>query len=118
MNLNQIIINLRISNLKSEQIISSIELNILDSSNIKLVRDSGNEGDPIKLGYQLNQKTSENSSEFYFNVNDCTFAQKLKGTLTYILKNEDNDESVHEKIDFKLNVSCISYLLKTQCDRY
>jgi hypothetical protein len=117
MNLNQIIINLQILNLKPQQIISSIELNILDTANIKLARDSGSEGDPIKLGYQLNQKTNQNSSEFYFNVNDCTFAQKLKGTLTYILKNENNDESVHEKIDFKLNVSCSSYLLKTQCDR-
>jgi hypothetical protein len=117
MNLNQIIINLKISSLKSQQIISSIELNILDTANIKLVRDSGNDGDPIKLGFQLNQKTNESNSELYFNVNDCTFAQKLKGTLTYILKNEDNDESVHEKIDFKLNVSCSSYLIKTQCDR-
>ncbi|KAK2138644.1 hypothetical protein NP493_7364g00001 [Ridgeia piscesae] len=40
--------------------------------------------------------------------------QKLKGTLMYIVKNEDG--ATQEKIDFKLSLPCTSYLVGVPCD--
>lgn len=84
MNLNQIIINIKMKNLESHSKITSIELNVLDSSTIKLVRNEANE--PLRLPFSLDDGEEENQIELLFNVNDCTYAQKLKGTLIYILK--------------------------------
>ena len=60
-----------------------MELNILDSAYLKLVRDSGAD-DQIKIPFTL-ESNSENEAEYLFYLSDCTFAQKLKGTLTYML---------------------------------
>ena len=83
MNLNQIVVNLRMKNLSQTAQIFSMELNILDSAYLKLVRDSGAD-DQIKIPFTL-ESNSENEAEYLFYLSDCTFAQKLKGTLTYML---------------------------------
>jgi hypothetical protein len=123
MNLNQIVVNMKLINLTiknsdSAQLITSIEMNILDTANLKLVRDDhlGND-DSIKIPFNLSKKNKENFNEFYFNVSECTFAQKLKGTLTYILKDENTNDSVQEKIDFKISVPCSAFLIQSTCDR-
>ena len=54
--------------------------------------------------------------EFLFEVTDASFSKKLKGTLTYMLK-DDNGNSVQEKIDFKLQFPCSSFLNPNPCDK-
>ena len=54
--------------------------------------------------------------ELFFEVTDTTFAKKLKGTITYMLK-DDNGNSVQEKIDFKLLFPCSSFLNPNACDK-
>jgi AP-3 complex subunit delta-1 len=135
MNLNQIIVNIKLKNLESDSKITSIELNVLDSSTIKLVRNDPNE--PLRLPFSLESGDDENQIELLFNVNDCTYAQKLKGTLTYIIKvsiqaserNQDHKvmtffyfksekDSFQEKIDFKMNISCSTFLIQRPSDKY
>jgi len=84
MNLNQIVVNIKLKSVESHSKITSIELNVLDSSTIKLVRNEPSE--PLRLPFNLDHGEEENHIELLFDVNDCTYAQKLKGTLIYILK--------------------------------
>ena len=83
MNLNQLIVKLKLKNQTTNSQVTSIELIILDTSNLKLIRSDTNE--TVRIPFNLNAD-SENEVEFLFNANDCTFQQKLKGTLTYMLK--------------------------------
>jgi len=118
MNANQIVVTISInSQLTTEDTSSqiySIEFNILDTLNTKLVKDNNNSGGIIKIPFNL-VANSKYDFQIYFTVDDCTFAQKLKGTLTYMLKSA-TVSSVQEKIDFKLNLSCSSYLVQSSCD--
>ena len=86
MNLNQIIITLQFKNLTSTSQIYSLELNLLDTDSISLIRNGLNlSGDTIKLPFSLSSNDKK-ELEFYFNANECTLTQKLRGTLTYMLK--------------------------------
>jgi len=94
--------------------IHSIELMILDAANLKLIKNESFNSETIKIAFALNSNT-ENQAEYIFSASDCTFPQKLKGTLTYMLKSDDIGIA-HEKIDFKLNVPCSKYLVKNPSD--
>ena len=63
---------------------------------------------------------SEQEAEYLFNVVDCTFVQRVRGTVTYIVKSADlsiqDASSIQEKIDFKMNVPCSSFLVESSCD--
>uniref|UniRef100_A0A8C4T390 AP-3 complex subunit delta-1 n=1 Tax=Erpetoichthys calabaricus TaxID=27687 RepID=A0A8C4T390_ERPCA len=93
--------------------LKSMEFNVLDSLNTRLVRPSGaSVHDGIAVPFQLPPGVS-NEARFVFTVQSIVMPQKLKGTLTFIVKTEDG--STHEKLDFKLHFTCTSYLITTPC---
>lgn len=71
--------------------------------------------DAVKVPFTLPAGT-QNEGQFAFGVEEITAPQKLRGTLTYILKSADG--SSHEKVDFKINLPCSSYLLTLPCKRW
>lgn len=98
---------------QSSRFLKSMELNVLDSLNTKMFRPEGaSVHDGIPVPFQLPPGIS-NEAQFVFTVQSIVMPQKLKGTLSFIIK--DDDGSTHEKLDFKLHFSCTSYLITTPC---
>nr|XP_020636445.1 AP-3 complex subunit delta-1 isoform X2 [Pogona vitticeps] len=98
---------------KSGSFLKSMELNVLDSLNTKMLRPEGSSiHDGIPVPFQLPPGVS-NEAQFVFTLQSIIMAQKLKGTLSFIVKDEEG--STHEKLDFKLHFSCASYLITTPC---
>nr|XP_056700594.1 AP-3 complex subunit delta-1 [Euleptes europaea] len=98
---------------KSSSFLKSMELNVLDSLNAKMLRPEGSSiHDGIPVPFQLPPGVS-NEAQFVFTLQSIVVAQKLKGTLSFIVK--DDEGSTHEKLDFKLHFSCASYLITTPC---
>lgn len=108
---NQIIACVIFNNLSVNHI-KDMEFNVLDSLNVKLVRIPESQ-DAVKVPFTL-PPSAQNEAQFAFTVENINTPQRLKGTLTYILKTEDG--SLHDKIDFKLNVMCSSYLVALPCN--
>ncbi|CAH1773291.1 unnamed protein product, partial [Owenia fusiformis] len=107
---NQVVVSVILSNLSCNHI-KELEFNVLDSMNTKLVRGVGaSSHDPVKVPFIL-LPSSQNEGQFAFTVQSITMPQRLKGTLTYMVKTEEG--STHEKLDFKLPLPCSSYLLAT-----
>ncbi|XP_053152481.1 AP-3 complex subunit delta-1 isoform X2 [Hemicordylus capensis] len=97
----------------SSSFLKSMELNVLDSLNTKMLRPEGSSiHDGIPVPFQLPPGVS-NEAQFVFTLQSIVMAQKLKGTLSFIVK--DDEGSTHEKLDFKLHFSCASYLITTPC---
>ncbi|RNA09277.1 AP-3 complex subunit delta-1-like isoform X3 [Brachionus plicatilis] len=116
MNMNQLIIKLRLGNLTTDSEISSIELNILNTASLKLLReDNKSSNESLKIPFSL-LSSQDNQFECLFQVKDCTFPQNLKGNFTYKFKTESG--SVHEIIDFKLKIQCSNFLISYSCDKY
>ncbi|KAF6092232.1 adaptor related protein complex 3 subunit delta 1 [Phyllostomus discolor] len=100
---------------QSNSFLKSMELNVLDSLNTKLARPEGSSvHDGVPVPFQLPPGIS-NEAQFVFTIQSIVMAQKLKGTLSFIAKNDEG--STHEKLDFKLHFSCTSYLITTPCYR-
>ncbi|XP_014651510.1 PREDICTED: AP-3 complex subunit delta-1 isoform X1 [Ceratotherium simum simum] len=98
---------------RSSSFLKNMELNVLDSLNAKLARPEGSSvHDGVPVPFQLPPGIS-NEAQFVFTIQSIVMAQKLKGTLTFIAKNDEG--STHEKLDFKLHFSCTSYLITTPC---
>nr|XP_028569877.1 AP-3 complex subunit delta-1 [Podarcis muralis] len=98
---------------KSSSFLKSMELNVLDSLNTKMFRPEGSSiHDGIPVPFQLPPGVSS-EAQFVFTLQSIVMAQKLKGTLAFIIKDEEG--STHEKLDFKLHFSCASYLITTPC---
>ncbi|XP_044528005.1 AP-3 complex subunit delta-1 isoform X4 [Gracilinanus agilis] len=98
---------------KSGSFLKSMELNVLDSLNTKMARpEDASVHDGVPVPFQLPPGIS-NEAQFVFTVQSIIMAQKLKGTLSFIVKNDEG--STHEKLDFKLHFSCTSYLITTPC---
>uniref|UniRef100_A0A8C8S211 AP-3 complex subunit delta-1 n=1 Tax=Pelusios castaneus TaxID=367368 RepID=A0A8C8S211_9SAUR len=98
---------------KSTSFLKSMELNVLDSLNTKMLRPEGSSvHDGIPVPFQLPPGVSS-EAQFVFTLQSIVMAQKLKGTLSFIVKNDEG--STHEKLDFKLHFSCASYLITTPC---
>ncbi|XP_043911427.1 AP-3 complex subunit delta-1 [Protopterus annectens] len=111
-NESQVVVSVIFEN-KCNSYLKSMEFNVLDSLNTKLIRPEGSTvHDGIPVPFQLPPGIA-NEARFVFTVQSVVMPQKLKGTLTYIVKNEDG--SSHEKLDFKLHFSCTSYLITTPC---
>ncbi|XP_036137967.1 AP-3 complex subunit delta-1 isoform X3 [Molossus molossus] len=98
---------------QSSSFLKSMELNVLDSLNTKLARPEGSSvHDGVPVPFHLPPGIS-NEAQFVFTIQSIIMAQKLKGTLSFIAKNDEG--STHEKLDFKLHFSCTSYLITTPC---
>ncbi|XP_074643854.1 AP-3 complex subunit delta-1-like isoform X2 [Tubulanus polymorphus] len=111
-NPNQVVLSVIFTNRLSNQI-KDMELNVLDSLNTKLVREVGKTAhDPVKVPFILLPE-SQNEGQFAFTVDHINMIQRLRGTLTYIVKLEDG--STHEKLDFKINLLCSSFMMAIPC---
>uniref|UniRef100_A0A8B9HN84 AP-3 complex subunit delta-1 n=1 Tax=Astyanax mexicanus TaxID=7994 RepID=A0A8B9HN84_ASTMX len=109
---SQVVVSVIFEN-KSDSFLKSMEFNVLDSLNSKLQRpDGAGPHDGLVVPFQLPPGVS-NEARFVFSVQSIVMPQKLKGTLTFIVKSEDS--STHEKLDFKLHFTCTSYLITTPC---
>nr|XP_040039745.1 AP-3 complex subunit delta-1 isoform X4 [Gasterosteus aculeatus aculeatus] len=109
---SQVVVSVIFEN-KCDSFLKSMEFNVLDSLNSKLQRPEGSgPHDGLTVPFQLPPGVS-NEARFVFTVQSIVMPQKLKGTLTFIVKNEDS--STHEKLDFKLHFTCSSYLITTPC---
>uniref|UniRef100_A0A672K0X0 AP-3 complex subunit delta-1 n=1 Tax=Sinocyclocheilus grahami TaxID=75366 RepID=A0A672K0X0_SINGR len=98
---------------KSDSFLKAMEFNVLDSLNSKLQRPEGaGAHDSLTVPFQLPPGVS-NEARFVFSVQSIVMPQKLKGTLTFIVKSDES--STHEKLDFKLHFTCTSYLITTPC---
>nr|AAG37036.1 bovine leukemia virus receptor BLVRcp175 [Bos taurus] len=96
---------------QSDSFLKSMELNVLDSLNARLARPEGSSvHDGVPVPFQLPPGIS-NEAQFVFTIQSIVMAQKLKGTLSFIAKNDEG--STHEKLDFKLHFTCTSYLVTT-----
>ncbi|XP_070562551.1 AP-3 complex subunit delta-1-like isoform X2 [Ptychodera flava] len=114
---NQVIVSVIFSNLCNKHL-KSLDFNVLDSLNTKLVREVGaTPHDGIKVPFQL-PPGAANEGQFAFTIESISMPQKLKGTLTYMIK--DDEGSTSEKIDFKLLLPISAYIIGAPCksDRY
>lgn len=62
----------------------------------------------IKLPFQLPLQSSK-ETEFTILVSDVTFAQRLRGTLTYMF--ESTEGMQQEKLDFTVPLSCSKFMV-------
>eukprot|EP00794_Sanderia_malayensis_P007827 gene7827-8676_t len=110
----QAIVSVIFGNLTDRQIIS-LEFNVLDSLNMKMIRNIGaGSHDPVKVPFQL-PSGATNEGQFAFKVESIIMPQWLRGTLTYIVKGDDGSTS--EKIDFKINFPVSSFVVPTTVHR-
>lgn len=109
-NRNQVVVSIIFSNL-TDRHIKSLEFNVLDSLNTKLVRPIGSSShDSVPVPFHL-LPGSSNEGQFAFSVESIVMAQKLRGTLTYVIK--DDEGSTSEKMDFSVFLPCSSFLIAT-----
>jgi AP-3 complex subunit delta-1 len=71
--------------------------------------------DSVKVPFSL-PPNAQNEGQFAFLVEEITAPQKLRGTLTYILKSQDG--STQEKVDFRINLPVAAYLMAVPCKRF
>ncbi|KAK3755607.1 hypothetical protein QZH41_017603, partial [Actinostola sp. cb2023] len=84
-NRNQLVVSIVFSNL-TELHVKSMEFNVLDSLNTKLIRPIGcSSCDSVPVPFHL-LPGSSNEGQFAFTVENITMQQKLRGTLTYMIK--------------------------------
>ncbi|XP_072172956.1 AP-3 complex subunit delta-1-like [Diadema setosum] len=111
---SQVVISVIFTNLTPSHL-KALEFNVLDSLNTKLIREAGaSQHDGVKVPFQLPPEAS-NEGQFAFSIHAITMPQKLKGTLTYMVK--DDSGATSEKIDFKVLLPVSSYMLATPCSR-
>nr|XP_012601145.1 AP-3 complex subunit delta-1 isoform X1 [Microcebus murinus] len=109
---SQVTVSIILENLSSS-VLKSMELSVLDSLNTRMARPEGSSvHDGVPVPFQLPPGVS-NEAQFVFTVQSIVMAQKLKGTLSFIAK--DDEGATQEKLDFKLHFSCSSYLTTTPC---
>ncbi|PVD23927.1 hypothetical protein C0Q70_17203 [Pomacea canaliculata] len=109
---NQVVVSIVFVNLTSHTV-KDIEFNILDSLNTRLIRGLGqSHHDAVKVPFTLPPAT-QNEGQFAFTVDSIVVPQKMRGTLTYIVKTSDS--STQEKVDFRINLPCSAYLLNSPC---
>ncbi|XP_013390011.1 AP-3 complex subunit delta-1-like isoform X2 [Lingula anatina] len=109
---HNIIASIIFTNHTSSQI-KDLEFNVMDSLNTKLVRAHGaSQHDAVKVPFVL-LPNAQNEGQFAFTVEQINMPQRLRGTLTYIVKNDDG--ATHDKLDFKLHLPCSSYLVPVSC---
>lgn len=109
---SQVTVSIILEN-QSSSFLKNMELNVLDSLNTKMARPEGSSvHDGVPVPFQLPPGVS-NEAQFVFTIQSIVMAQKLKGTLSFIAK--DDEGATHEKLDFRLHFSCSSYLITTPC---
>ncbi|XP_069127630.1 AP-3 complex subunit delta-1-like [Argopecten irradians] len=109
---DQVVVSVVFINLTDNQL-KDLEFNVMDTLNTKLIRAMGSSHhDAVKVPFVL-LPNSQNEGQFAFTVQSINMPQKLKGTLTYILKTDDG--STHDKVDFKVELPCCAFLTNVPC---
>ncbi|XP_071558191.1 AP-3 complex subunit delta-1 [Temnothorax nylanderi] len=103
---SEIIVSICITNI-GQPLVKELVFDVPDTSSLKLVRNPGDEFG-IKLPFQLPLQSSK-ETEFTVLVSDVTFAQKLRGTLTYMF--ESTEGTQQEKLDFTVPLSCSKFMV-------
>ncbi|GAB1868903.1 AP-3 complex subunit delta-1 [Camponotus japonicus] len=103
---SKVIVTICITNI-GQPLVKELVFDIPDTSSLKLVRNSGDEFG-IKLPFQLPLQSSK-ETEFTVLVSDVTFAQRLRGTLTYMFEGRNGTEQ--EKLDFTVHLSCSKFMV-------
>ncbi|XP_014597795.1 PREDICTED: AP-3 complex subunit delta-1 [Polistes canadensis] len=103
---SKIIVSILITNI-GQKLVKEIRFDITDTSTLKLMKNDGEEYG-MKLPFQLPPQSSK-ETQFTILISDVTFAQKLRGTLTYMLENLDG--TIQEKLDFTINLSCSKFMI-------
>ncbi|XP_058809166.1 AP-3 complex subunit delta-1 [Phymastichus coffea] len=107
---SKIILLLSFINL-SENVLKELIFNVMDSLALQLERRPKDEYG-IKMNFQL-LPLSSNEAHVAILVSDVTFAQKLRGTLTYMI--QGSNDTVQEKLDFILRLPCSSFVVGRLC---
>lgn len=91
----------------SERLLKELDLDVSDATTLKLVRNPGEESG-IKIRVQI---APQSSTEIHLPiiVIDDTFAQKLRGSLTYMVVSPSG--TIQEKLDFTLALSCCDFMV-------
>ncbi|XP_026669310.1 AP-3 complex subunit delta-1 isoform X2 [Ceratina calcarata] len=90
-----------------QKLAKELVFDVPDTSSLRLIRNIGDEFG-IKLPFQLPPETSK-ETEFTISVSDVTFAQRLRGTLTYML--ESKESTLQEKLDFTMHLPCSKFMV-------
>ncbi|KAG7209490.1 hypothetical protein KM043_015576 [Ampulex compressa] len=90
-----------------QKLMKELVFDVSDTSSLRLIRNTGDEFG-VKLPFQLPPQTSK-ETQFTIVVSDVTFAQKLRGTLTYML--ETTEGMLQEKLDFTIQLSCSKFMI-------
>ncbi|CAG5081344.1 Similar to Ap3d1: AP-3 complex subunit delta-1 (Mus musculus) [Cotesia congregata] len=96
------------------KLLKELDLDVSDASSLKLVRSLGEESG-IKIRVPL---AASASTEVHLPiiVADDTYAQKLRGALTYMVENSGG--WIQEKLDFTLRLSNCSFLMGSLSHSY
>lgn len=103
---SKVIVSICITNI-GQPLVKELVFDVPDTSSLKLVKNSGDEFG-IKLPFQLPLQSSK-ETQFTVLVLDVTFAQRLRGTLTYMFESENGTEQ--EKLDFTVHLSCSKFMV-------
>ncbi|KMQ92769.1 ap-3 complex subunit delta-1 [Lasius niger] len=103
---SKVIVSICITNI-GQSLVKELVFDVPDTSSLKLVRNPGDEFG-IKLPFQLPLQSSK-ETQFTVLVSDVTFAQRLRGTLTYMFESKNGTEQ--EKLDFTVHLSCSKFMV-------
>ncbi|XP_011703037.1 PREDICTED: AP-3 complex subunit delta-1 [Wasmannia auropunctata] len=103
---SKIIVSISITN-TGQPLVKELVFDVPDTASLKLVRNPGDEFG-IKLPFQLPLQSSK-ETEFTVLVSDVTFAQRLRGTLTYMFESKEGTQQ--EKLDFTVPLSCSKFMV-------
>ncbi|XP_012236054.1 AP-3 complex subunit delta-1 isoform X2 [Linepithema humile] len=103
---SKVIVSIQITNI-GQPLVKELVFDVSDTTSLKLVRNPGDEFG-IKLPLQLPLQSSK-ETEFTILVSDVTFAQRLRGTLTYMFEGKEGTQQ--EKLDFTVHLSCSKFMV-------
>ncbi|CAD5114681.1 DgyrCDS3727 [Dimorphilus gyrociliatus] len=111
---NSVSAKLLLQNSSERTTFKDMEFTVIDTTNIKLLREPSNGNhEGIKFPFVL-QPLSEREAFVNFSISNVVKPQKLKGSLSYITKSSEG--SSLEKLDFKLKFDCSMLLIPGNID--
>ncbi|CAK9814852.1 AP-3 complex subunit delta-1 [Anthophora quadrimaculata] len=103
---NKLIASILITN-NCQFLIQDLMFDVPDTSSHRLMRNAGdNLG--VKLPFELPPNTSK-EIQFTILISDVTFAQKLRGTLTYTVGTKT--AGYYDKLDFTMYLACSKFMV-------
>lgn len=103
---NKLVASILITN-NSQKLVKELVFDVPDTPALRLMRNLGDEFG-IKLPFQLPPQANK-ETQFTILVSDVTFAQRLRGTLTYMLENKES--TLQEKLDFTMHLTCSKFMV-------